>query len=254
MDRRRDAVAAARRGRDALSRTAPPRAPRLDRRRMGRLGQQSQSQVLYPQHDRPLAAARRIESVAAPRRGDRVRVAPHVARNRVTDRDGDRANIARGWRRVFRLPGPGRRVLERELDDELAFHLAMREEKLRRSGLPFDQAHAQAIARFGDHDRIRAECLHIDQQYAREVSIMEWFSTVAADIRYALRTLKRAPAFTAIAALTLALGIGATTSIFTLVNGILLRPLPFPDPQRLVRVLQSYPEKGLDNWSLSQQN
>jgi predicted permease len=62
------------------------------------------------------------------------------------------------------------------------------------------------------------------------------------------------PVFTAVATITLALGIGATTAMFTLVNGILLRPLPYPGADRLVRVIQAYPEKGLDTWGLSQQN
>ena len=62
------------------------------------------------------------------------------------------------------------------------------------------------------------------------------------------------PAFTTVATLTLALGIGATTAMFTLVNGILLRPLPYPNADRLVRLIQSYPEKGLDTWGISQVN
>ena len=163
-----------------------------------------------------------------------------------------------GWRRLFRLPRVSRRALEqqleRELDDELAFHLSMREEKLAGLGLSSSDAHASAIRRFGDRDRIRAECLTIDRQYAREVTMLEWIESVGSDVRFALRTLRRAPAFATIAALTLALGVASTTAIFSLVNGILLRPLPYAEPQRLVRVLQSYPEKGLDSWVLSQQN
>ena len=160
--------------------------------------------------------------------------------------------IGRGWRRAFRL-ALGRRSVERNVDDELAFHLAMREEKLRRLGVPADVVPAQARERFGDPDRVRDECITIDEQYAREVRLMEWLESVWSDFRYALRTLRRTPAFTVVATLTLALGIGATSAIFTLVNGILLRPLPYPDSDRLVRLIGSYPEKGLPTWGVSQQ-
>jgi putative ABC transport system permease protein len=162
------------------------------------------------------------------------------------------------WRPLFRLPRFGHRAISRELehqlDDELAFHIRMREERLAKLGLSPQEARADALARFGDHERIRAECLTIDRQYAREMTMMDWVESLAADLRFALRTLRRAPAFTVITALTLALGVGATTAIFTLVHGILLRPLPYPHAEQLVRVIQSYPEKGLDLWPLSRQN
>ena len=83
---------------------------------------------------------------------------------------------------------------------------------------------------------------------------MEWFESLWTDLRYALRTFRRTPMFTAVATITLALGIGATTAMFTLVNSILLRPLPYPEADRIVRIIQSYPEKGLDTWGLNQQN
>ncbi len=160
--------------------------------------------------------------------------------------------IRPGWRRAFRL-ALGRRSVERDVDDELAFHLVMREEKLRGLGVPADVAPAQARERFGDPDRVRDECITIDEQHAREVRLMEWLESVWSDLRYALRTLRRMPAFTVVATLTLALGIGATSAIFTLVNGILLRPLPYPNADRLVRLIGSYPEKGLPTWGVSQQ-
>src|SRR5207253_6094300 len=161
--------------------------------------------------------------------------------------------IAPGWRRLLRLK-IGARSVERDVDDELAFHLAMRTEKLQRSGLEPDAAQTRARERFGDPDKFRDECITIDTRYAREVRTMEWIASLWSDFRYALRTLRRMPAFTTVATLTLALGIGATTAMFTLVDGILLRPLPYPEPERLVRVIQSYPEKGLNTWGINQQN
>src|SRR5262252_4771436 len=83
---------------------------------------------------------------------------------------------------------------------------------------------------------------------------MEWIESVWSDVRYAFRTLRRMPAFTVVATLTLALGIGATTAMFTLVDEILLRPLPYPNADRIVRLIQSYPEIGLDTWGVSQEN
>ncbi len=83
---------------------------------------------------------------------------------------------------------------------------------------------------------------------------MEWLQSLASDFRFGLRALRKRPSFTVVAALTLALGIGATSAVFSLVDGVLLRPLPFADPGRLVFVRQSFPEKGLDDWTLSQEN
>ena len=160
---------------------------------------------------------------------------------------------APGWRRLLRLP-LGDRSIERDIDDELAFHLAMREEKLRRLGLAPDAARAGAYDRFGDTTAVRDECLTIDRQYAREVRLMEWLESLWSDFQYALRTFRRMPTFTAVATITLALGIGATTAMFTLVNSILLRPLPYPESERIVRIIQSYPEIGLDTWGLNQVN
>jgi predicted permease len=163
-------------------------------------------------------------------------------------------SLGPGWRRAFRLPFSRPRTIEREVDDELAFHLAMREEKLRRSGMTPESARAEAASRFGNPTTVRDECITIDQQYAREVRVMEWIESVWSDARYAVRTMRRAPVFTAVIIITLALGIGATSAMFSLVDGILLRPLPYPEPDRLVWFKQSFPEKGLDDWTLSQEN
>jgi hypothetical protein len=95
---------------------------------------------------------------------------------------------APGWRRLLRL-SLGERSIERDIDDELAFHLAMREDKLRRLGLEPSAAHARAHERFGNAASVRDECLTIDRQYAREVRLMEWLESLWSDFQYALRTV-----------------------------------------------------------------
>src|SRR5436190_7767998 len=245
MDRGCHGVAAPPRGGHAVSRPASPRATRLDCQRVGRLRQQSPAQVLPAHRRRTRAVPRAGAGLASPRRGDRRGAPAYIAAARVTP--------APGWRRLLRLP-LGKRSIERDVDDELAFHLAMREEKLRGLGLAPDAAHARALDRFGNTDMVRNECLTIDRQHAREVRLMEWLESLWSDLQYALRMFRRMPTFTAVATITLALGIGATTAMFTLVNGILLRPLPYPDSDRIVRIIQSYPEIGLDTWGLNQMN
>ena len=83
---------------------------------------------------------------------------------------------------------------------------------------------------------------------------MSWADNVGSDARFAARVLVRRPLFTTVAALTLALGVSTSTAMFTLVDGVVLRPLPYAHPERLVEVMQSFPEKKLDRWTLSQEN
>jgi putative ABC transport system permease protein len=126
-----------------------------------------------------------------------------------------------------------RDVVDEELDDELRFHLEQQASYYVRQGLSPDEAVRRARLEFGGLDQVREE--HRD---ARGIGLAE---DLARDVRYAVRQLRRSPGFALAALLCLGLGIGATTAIFSVVNTILLQPLPFDDSDRLVRLAENVP-------------
>jgi predicted permease len=140
-----------------------------------------------------------------------------------------------GTRRLFRRP-PTARGVEREVDDELAFHLETRVEVLMSRGLTREAAHARARHEFGDLRAARAELAAIDRGRVGRRRRADWWEALVQDVRFAARALARRPSFLAITVLTLALGIGANAAIFSVVDAVLLKPLPFADPDRLVSV------------------
>ncbi len=145
-------------------------------------------------------------------------------------------------RRVFRVPGGGRR-LDREVDDEFRFHLEGRvEELMERDGLSRDDAEREAKRRFGDYAAYRREARAIDDVILHRRNRMELINAVARETRHAARSLGRAPSFSLIAALTLALGLGAATTIFTLLDRVVIRPLPYPNAGRLVHLGTLWPK------------
>jgi putative ABC transport system permease protein len=147
-------------------------------------------------------------------------------------------------RRAFRIPfaRTPRRQLAREVDDELAFHIDSRVEKLVAQGWDPDAARREALRQFGNVESIRDDCVELDVQRERGAWWTEIFAELRQDVHYALHSLRRAPGWTTVAVLTLALGVGANTAVFTVVNGVLLRPLPYRDAGRLMLLSDCEPK------------
>jgi putative ABC transport system permease protein len=141
----------------------------------------------------------------------------------------------RSW--LWRVP------IEQEVEEELALHVEMR----RREGKALDSH---------EIEHVRGACLAIARQRDRQMRLMQRLAEIQADVRFAWRQLRKAPGFTFVAALTLALGIGANSAIFALVDATLLHPVPFDEPDRLVMVYESLPQfpragvssRNFDDW------
>jgi len=137
---------------------------------------------------------------------------------------------------MARLPGI-RRIFRHERDGdvgaEMQFHLDARTDDLTRAGLAPVEARRVAIAEFGDRERYQAETVRIDRGYARTVRVREFLWSVWYDLGYTLRGLRRSPGFAAATLLTLALGIGANTAVWTITDALMRRPLPIEHPDEL---------------------
>jgi putative ABC transport system permease protein len=155
----------------------------------------------------------------------------------------------RSW--LWRVP------VDQEVDEELAFHLEMRTRELVEAGMDPAEARRTALARLGDVGAIKETCVELGRKREREMRMTQWIDEEWHDVVFALRQMRAAPAFTFVAAFTLALGIGANSAIFALVDATLLRPLPFRDPDHVVVLMertQSGSRSGVSPLNLSDWN
>ena len=124
------------------------------------------------------------------------------------------------------------------MNEELRFHIEQYAEDLRRSGVPAEEALRRARMEFGGLDAVKGDC--------REARGLYLFDELARELRYSVRSLRKAPGFTATALLTLALCLGANFTIFAVIDAVLVRPLPFPNAGQLVTMYNTYPKAGVD--------
>ncbi len=127
---------------------------------------------------------------------------------------------------------------DNDLEEELRSHREMRAQDNAKAGMSGEEARFDALRRFGNSALI--------QEQTRGTHIVLWLETFLQDTRYAFRTLRRAPGFTLVAIVTMALSIGAVTAVFTLVESVLLRPLPYQDPARLVTISTFMPRANAE--------
>src|SRR5438034_6367732 len=138
------------------------------------------------------------------------------------------------WSRLLALFR--KQELEHELDEEMRSHMAMLIEENRRKGMTSDEARYAALRSFGGVEQVK--------EIYRQQRGIPMIETLVQDTRYGLRQLRRSPGFTIVAVLTLALGIGANTAIFSLIDAVMLRTLPVEKPKELMQV-----QYGERDWS-----
>ncbi|HVR71140.1 MAG TPA: ABC transporter permease [Vicinamibacteria bacterium] len=144
-------------------------------------------------------------------------------------------------RKPFWYLGRGPRTVRDDVDEEIRVHLEMRAEELRAEGLPLAEARREALRRFGDLEATRRYCRGQDERKETDMRRGLMLQDLGQDVRISLRSLLRVPVLTLTVLITVGLGIGATTVVFSAINAALLRPLPYAEPDRLVWIYTDSP-------------
>lgn len=147
----------------------------------------------------------------------------------------------RGVRRAFRWPW---RSAEQDVDDEIGFHVDMRAAELEAEGMDPQRARDRARSEFGDFEAARLALAGNAARAPRQAPGEGRIDLLGQDLRVAFRSLRRAPGYVAVVLLALAVGIGGTTAVFSVVDGVLFKPLPYPEPERLHALFASHPRQG----------
>ena len=148
-------------------------------------------------------------------------------------------------RRLFRLPPPRDAAIRDEVDEEIRFHLEQRAARLEREGMNPSDARDEAERRFGDVARISDDVEELMRRRERTMRNADRIDDTRRDLAFAIRQIAYSPVFSSVAVLTIALAIGATTAIFSVVDGIMLRPLPYDEPEELVMVWMDYTRRDV---------
>ena len=157
--------------------------------------------------------------------------------------------MRRRVRRLFSFITRSRDDIRRDIEDEVAFHLEMRIDDLTRAGASDADARAQALREFGERGRAAKALAAIDEGIERRRGATRVFSELWRDASIGLRLQRRNPGFAAVAVLTLALGIGANTAIYSVLDAVLLHPLPYPEPNRILLVSETLDDGSPNNVS-----